>query len=94
MSSALIICPKCKNRLNLPPQLEILHEAHKGGGGYVAFGDPDRLLPCPHCGEGLRVKDIIDGKHDMPKSGCLADVAAFGFLGLIFVAVLAYCSRR
>jgi hypothetical protein len=89
-----IVCPKCANRLNLPPQLEILHGAHKSGGGFVAFGDPDRRLPCPHCGHGLRAGDIIEGKHDMPQQGWLETLAGFALLGLIAFGLLAYCSRR
>ncbi len=89
-----IVCPKCVNPLDLPPQLEIVRAAHRGGGGYIAFGDPNRVLRCPHCGHGLRTGDIIEGKHDLPRQGCLETLVGFALLGLIVLGLLAFCSRR
>jgi hypothetical protein len=80
---ATIICPTCRQALRLPPQLEVLREVHKGGGSFVAFGDPDQKLPCPYCPTTLRVRDILDGKYDPPRAkggGILEVIFALGLL--------------
>jgi hypothetical protein len=94
MDAARIICPECRRALNLPPQMEILREVKKGGGGFIAFGDPDRRLACPHCGHGIRTGDIIDGKHDPKPAGWLGTLAGLAVLGLIAFGALTLCSRR
>lgn len=93
MSTAQIICPGCRRAINLPPQLEVLHEVKKGGGGFVAFGDPDKKLPCPHCGHGIRTGDIIDGKHDVKPAGILETLLGFGLLALIVFGIYS-CAKR
>lgn len=94
MSSAQIMCPQCRRSLNLPAQLEVMREVHKGGGGYIAFGDPDRKLPCPHCGHGIRVGDIIEGKHSPKPAGWIETLAGFAVLGLICFGLLYACSPK
>jgi hypothetical protein len=93
MSTARIICPKCHQSVNLPAQLEVMMEVHRGGGGYIAFGDPDRRLGCPSCGHGIRVGDIIEGKHNPKRAGWLATLFNFAFLAAIVLGVLYACSR-
>lgn len=93
MASAQINCPKCHQALNLPAQLEVMMEVHKGGGGYIAFGDPDRQLPCPHCGQGIRVGDIIEGKFSPKPAGWGETLLGCAVLGVIVLGVVYACSR-
>jgi hypothetical protein len=93
MASAQIVCPQCHQALNLPAQLEVMMEVHKGGGGYIAFGDPNRKLPCPHCGHSLRVGDIIEGKHSPKPAGWGETLLSCVVLGVMVLGVLYACSR-
>lgn len=93
MASAQIICPKCHRSLALPAQLEVMREVHQGGGGYIAFGDPERRLGCPSCGHGLRVGDIIAGKHNPKPAGWIETLLGFALLGAIVLGLLYACSR-
>lgn len=93
MNPVQIQCPHCRAMINLPPQLEVLHQVKKGGGGFVAFGDPDKMLPCPHCGRGIHTGEIIDGKHD-PKTSWVDAAATLAVLALIGFGLLFFCSRR
>ncbi len=94
MNSARIMCPQCRRPLTLPAQLEVIMEVHKGGGGYIAFGDPDRKQPCPHCGHGLRVGDIIEGKHSPKPAGWFETLLSFAVVGAICLGLLYACSRK
>lgn len=78
MNSSQIICPNCQNSLNLPTHLEVMAEVHQSGGSYVAFGNPDSKLSCPQCGHGIRVGDIIEGKHTPKSKGCFIATACCG----------------
>jgi len=93
MNTTQINCPECKSVINLPPQLDILHEVKKGGGGFVAFGDPNKRLPCPHCRHGIRMGDIIDGKYDPKPAGMLETLLGFGLLALIAFGIYS-CAKR
>ena len=92
MSGSQIICPKCRSRLNKPPQLDVLGAIKQSGGSFIAFGDPDKTLTCPACGFQIRVGDIIDGKFDPPKSGW---PGVFGIVVLLVFAgwLIVKCSK-
>ena len=89
-----ILCPHCLTRLELPAQLYVLREAHRGKGGYVVFGDANQRMPCPRCGKGIRVGDIIDGKHDPKPGGWVEKTAYLVFMGLMLLGLFAMCSNR
>ena len=90
MGSSQIVCPKCRSTLNKPPQLDMLSEIKKGGGSFMAFGDPNDTLVCPACGCRIRIGDIIDGKHDASKGSWVETILTLGVLAVI-VALLAKC---
>jgi hypothetical protein len=95
MSDNQIICPHCLHALRLPTQLEVLRNQHRGGGGYIVISDADEL-GCPDCGKPIRVQDIISGKHDPKKKGCLGDLAdllGIGIVLAVFALVIAKCSH-
>jgi hypothetical protein len=88
-----LICPHCHRTLNKPPQLEVLGDIQQGGGGFIAFGDPDGHLSCPNCGFELRIGDIIDGKFDPKKAGPVATLVGYLiFIGIV-VGLIAMCSH-
>lgn len=84
MSSTQIICPKCRSKLNKPPQLEVLGEVQRSGGGFIAFGDPNSSLTCPACGAQLKLADIAAGKFDVipPSSGVWGGIVLLIVVGL------------
>lgn len=89
MNNSQIICPQCHSRLNKPPQLEVLGDIKKGGGSFMAFGNPDDMLTCPACGFKLKIQDIIDGKYDEGlKGNWLSVIFAFAFLAFIIWLII------
>ncbi len=91
MSMPQIICPDCHNRLNKPPQLELVGNIKEAGGSFMAFSNPDDKLTCPACGFQLRIGDIIEGKFDIPKEGWLSSVFSLVILGFL-IWLITQCS--
>jgi hypothetical protein len=96
-----IACPRCGTVLEKPAQLFVLGAAMESNGSFVALGDPDRIMPCPACGAGLVVSDILSGKHDVGargnahtgQGGCAE--AAGGLLGIALVlGLIAFLATR
>jgi hypothetical protein len=88
-----IVCPHCRAALTLPAQLYVQREVHRGKGGYIAFGDPERNLACQRCGRGIKVADILAGKHDPKPPGLGATLLGYALLGALVLGLLKMCSR-
>ncbi len=92
MSISQINCPHCLALINLPPQMEIARDAHQGKGNYIVIADPNEKMPCPNCGRGIRVGDILERKHDPKPAGMGEILLGFGLLALIGFGVYA-CAK-
>jgi hypothetical protein len=92
VDASTIYCPACNNGLRLPPQIEVLKTVHQGGGSYVAFGDPGQVLPCPHCGTRLAIRDILSGKYDSAKFTTGSFVSIVVIVAIIAVVVILWRS--
>ena len=93
MNSPKIVCPKCRGIFNKPPDLEVMGDIKKSGASGVSFADPNAKLTCPQCTGPIRISDIIDGKHDLPKGGWFDTVVVVVILIVLFGAIVAFSSR-
>ena len=84
-------CPGCKRSLTMSDAMHMRAIVHQQGGSYVAFGETD-VIRCPACDTAIQGEDVVAGRHSLPRSGCLGEIAelvgAFAILGGIIAGLI------
>ena len=80
-ASREFFCPRCRKSLTMSDAIHMLARVQRSGDDYIASVTVE-TIPCPACGQAMRVEDIISGKHDYRAP------AVQGMIGFVFAILI------